>query len=208
MAACSCSAPISPGACCRACRATRPVRRRRAAAALATAGIGALLEMALLRRIYRAPELLQLLATFGVVLMVQDLALLIWGPADLRCPARPWLRGFVVIAAALPAYDLVLIGLGPLVLGLLWLLFARTRWGGWCAPPPRTARWWPRSASISACCSPRCSRSAPGWPGWAARCACRARGQPAMDLTVIVDAFVVVVVGGMGSLPGAFSPPC
>src|SRR3954451_15514910 len=43
--------------------------------ALAVAGLGALLEMALLRRIYRAPELFQLLATFGVVLMVEDIVL-------------------------------------------------------------------------------------------------------------------------------------
>src|SRR5690348_18292222 len=44
---------------------------------------GALLEATVLRRIYRAPELLQLLATFAVVLVVRDLALWAWGPADL-----------------------------------------------------------------------------------------------------------------------------
>src|SRR6202049_3335131 len=50
---------------------------------LATALLGTLLEMVLLRRIYRAPELFQLLATFGVTLVVEDLVLLIWGPEDL-----------------------------------------------------------------------------------------------------------------------------
>ena len=61
-------------------------------AALAVGAIGALTEIALLRRIYRAPELFQLLATFGVVLMIQDLALAVWGPEDLPLPRPPWLR--------------------------------------------------------------------------------------------------------------------
>ena len=49
----------------------------------------------MLRRIYRAPELLQLLATFGVVLMLQDITLLVWGPNDLSLARAPWLRSFV-----------------------------------------------------------------------------------------------------------------
>src|SRR5437762_11061529 len=51
-------------------------------AALAVAALGACIEMLLLRRIYRAPELLQLLATFALVLIVRDLALWLWGPED------------------------------------------------------------------------------------------------------------------------------
>ena len=57
-----------------------------AAAVLAVALLGALLEMTLLRRIYRAPELLQLLATFGVTLMVEDLVVMAFGPGDLLGP--------------------------------------------------------------------------------------------------------------------------
>src|SRR5471030_2458780 len=49
------------------------------AAAVVTV-VGALLEMLLLRRIYKAPELFQLLATFGVSLMLEDIVVLIWGP--------------------------------------------------------------------------------------------------------------------------------
>ena len=56
------------------------------AAALATASIGAAVEATLLRRLYRAPELLQLLATFGVMLSLQDVTLLVWGPNDLPLP--------------------------------------------------------------------------------------------------------------------------
>ncbi len=99
-------------------------------AAAATGLVGLLIEVALLRRIYRAPELFQLLATFGVVLIVQDLTLAAWGPNDLALPRAPWLRGFVEVGTQrVPFYDLVLIGVGPVVLGLLWLLFTRTRWG-------------------------------------------------------------------------------
>ena len=52
-------------------------------AALIVAVVGVLVEMVLLRRIYHAPELFQLLATFGLTLMVEDLVVLIWGPSDL-----------------------------------------------------------------------------------------------------------------------------
>ena len=52
--------------------------------------------MTLLRRIYRAPDLFQLLATFGVTLVIEDLAVLIWGPDDLVGPRAPGLKGAVV----------------------------------------------------------------------------------------------------------------
>ena len=52
-------------------------------AALIVGAVGALVEMVLLRRIYHSPELFQLLATFGLTLMVEDLVVLIWGPDDL-----------------------------------------------------------------------------------------------------------------------------
>src|ERR1700748_1047545 len=63
------------------------------AAALVVAVVGALVEMALLRRIYHVPELFQLLATFGFTLIVEDLVVLIWGPADRIGPRAPGLKG-------------------------------------------------------------------------------------------------------------------
>jgi branched-chain amino acid transport system permease protein len=53
-------------------------------AALIVAAVGVLVEMVLLRRIYHSPELFQLLATFGLTLMVEDLVVLIWGPSAVR----------------------------------------------------------------------------------------------------------------------------
>ena len=105
----------------------------------------------------------------------------------------------------IPIYDLLLIVIGPVVLGLLWLLLAARAGARWCARRPRTARWWARSASTRPSCSPRCSSSARCWPGLGG--ALQIPREPAnldMDLSVIADAFVVTVVGGLGSLGGAF----
>src|SRR5258707_280200 len=100
------------------------------AAALIVAAVGVLVEMVLLRRIYHAPELFQLLATFGLTLMVEDLVVLIWGPSDLLGRRAPGFKGAVdFFGQNIPTYDLFLIVLSPFVLGLLWLMFQRTRWG-------------------------------------------------------------------------------
>jgi branched-chain amino acid transport system permease protein len=100
------------------------------AAALAVGLIGVMVEVLVLRRIYKAPELFQLLASFGVVLVVQDVALSVWGPQDLLGPRAPGLRGAVdVMGERFPIYDLVLIAIGAAVLLLLWLLFQRSRFG-------------------------------------------------------------------------------
>ena len=91
---------------------------------------GAAVEILLMRRIYKAPELFQLLATFAVVLVVKDAVLWAWGPEELLGPRAPGLAGSVAILGRnFPAYDLLLIAAGPIVLGVLWLALARTRFG-------------------------------------------------------------------------------
>ena len=101
-----------------------------AVATLLVAALGAFLESTLLRRLYGRPELLQLLATFGIVLVVQDATLAGWGAEDLLGPRAPGFSGVVDIAgSAVPAYDLLLIVVGPAVLLALWWLMARTRFG-------------------------------------------------------------------------------
>ena len=72
--------------------------------------LGALIEMLLLRRIYTAPELFQLLATFALVLVIKDAALWVWGPDDLLGPRAPGLAGSVtILGRQFPSYDLFLI---------------------------------------------------------------------------------------------------
>src|SRR5437762_3236279 len=99
-------------------------------AALCVAAMGALIEALLLKRLYDAPELLQLTATFGVVLIVRDATLALWGPEDLLGPRAPGLSGTLqILDRAVPQYDLFLIFVGPLVLIALTWLITRTRFG-------------------------------------------------------------------------------
>ncbi len=176
------------------------------ATAAALALLGALLEVTLLRRIYRAPELFQLLATFGVVLMVQDVALRVWGPDDLALPRPPWMRGFVrLLDERFPLYDLYLIMAGPVVLGLLWLLLHRTRWG-------RLVRAATQDRDMVACLGvdqrilfTSVFALGSGLAGLAGALALPdGSANLGIDLSVVTEAFVVVVVGGMGSVPGAY----
>ena len=174
--------------------------------ACATGLLGLMLEVTLLRRLYRAPEQLQLLATFGVVLIVQDLTPLLWGPNDLPLPRPPWLRDFVIILdQRFPLYDLVLIAIGPAILGLLWLVLHRTRFGILVRAATED-----RDMAAALGIDQRLLFTAvfalgsvlAGLGGALALPDRSANLQ--MDLGVIVEAFVVVVVGGLGSVPGAF----
>src|SRR5438067_3960004 len=89
------------------------------AAAVLIAALGALIELTLLRRIYQAPELFQLLATFALVLIINDVVQFVWGPEDLLGPRAPGLRGSIsILGRNFPTYDLLLVAIGPLVLVL------------------------------------------------------------------------------------------
>ena len=171
-----------------------------------TALIGIGVETLLLRRIYRAPELLQLLATFGVVLMAQDIALRVWGAQDLTLPRPRWLRASVTILdTRFPQFDLALIVIGPVVLLLLWLLFTRTRWGTLVRAATQD-----RDMVAALGVDQRMLFTSVFALGAALAGIGGALALPdgsanlQMDLSIITDAFVVVVVGGLGSLPGAF----
>ncbi len=175
--------------------------------AAATVGlVGAVMERLLLRRLYRSPELFSLLATFGVVLVLQDTTLALWGPEDLLGPRVPGFSGLVTILdRPFPVYDLVLIALGPLVLGLLWLLLYRSRWG----TQVRAATEDREMMSVLGIDQGRLFSgvvmlgSALAGLGGALEVPREALTLH-MGLTTIVEAFVVVVIGGMGSIPGAF----
>jgi branched-chain amino acid transport system permease protein len=175
-------------------------------ASLAVGAIGAAVEMLLLRRVYRAPELFQLLATFALMLVIKDAALWLWGPEDLLGPRAPGLAGSVLILGRrFPSYDLFLIAVGPVVLGALWLLLTRTRWGTLVRAATQDREMvsalgvnqaWLFTAVFAL------GTSLAGLGG-----ALQLPREPAnlgLDLLTIGDAFVVVVVGGMGSIPGAY----
>jgi branched-chain amino acid transport system permease protein len=177
-----------------------------AAAALAVGALGAVLEIAVLRRLYRAPELLQLLATFALTLVIKDCALALWGAEDLLGPRAPGLRGSVdLLGSPFPQYDLVLVAAGPAVLGALWLLLSRTRWG-------RLVRAATQDRDMIAALGVNQKWLFTGVFALGAALAGlggalqipREPAQLSLDIAAISDAFVVVVLGGMGSIPGAF----
>ena len=92
--------------------------------------IGVLIEMLVLRPVYKAPELFQLVATFGVILVIQDIALIVFGPEDLLGPRAPGLRGVIrVLGEPIPKYDIALLVITPIVALTLWYLITQTRVG-------------------------------------------------------------------------------
>jgi ABC-type branched-subunit amino acid transport system permease subunit len=176
------------------------------ATALIVGAFGALIEIVLLRRIYRAPELFQLLATFAMVLVINDATLWLWGPEDLLGPRAPGLRGAVeVLGRQLPSYDLFLIFIGPLVLLVLHLVLARTRLGRLVRAATQDREMVGALGVNQALLFTAVFAlgSALAGLGGALQVA-REPANLATDLIVIGDAFVVVVVGGMGSISGAY----
>ena len=175
-------------------------------AALVVGAIGALVEVLLLRRIYRSPELLQLLATFALVLVIKDAALWLWGPEDLLGPRAPGLGGAVdILGRRFPTYDLLLIVVGPLVLAALWLLLTRTRWGTLVRAATQDREMVGALGVNQAWLFTSVFALGAMLAGLGG--ALQLPREPAalnLDLLTIGDAFVVVVVGGMGSIPGAY----
>lgn len=175
-------------------------------AAITVGLLGVIVEMTLLRRIYRAPELFQLLATFALVLVIKDGVLWLFGPEELLGPRAPGMTGSVeILGRQFPTYDLFLIVVGPIVLGLLWTLLTRTRWGTLVRAATQDREMvgalgvnqaWLFTAVFAL------GAMLAGLGG-----ALQLPREPAnleMDLHIIGSAFVVVVVGGMGSITGAF----
>lgn len=174
-----------------------------AAAGLAVLGVA--IETGLLRRIYRAPHEFQLLLTFALVFILGDLVKLVFGRED-RSVAVPELLSGATTALGLtfPTYRLFLIFVGAAVAVGLWAVLHRTRWGIFV-----------RAATID-----RDMLSALGVDTrrlftavFAAGAALAGLGGalaapivavgPGLHVQVIIDAFVVVVIGGMGSIAGA-----
>lgn len=101
------------------------------AAGVAAAGVaGCLLELAVLRRLYARDHLDQVLATFGVILFTNELVKIVWGPQALFSAPPDWLSQPVdLFGVPYPAYRLGIIAAGLIVTFFLWYLIANTRLG-------------------------------------------------------------------------------
>ncbi len=174
-------------------------------APIGVAILGGVIEVTLLRRIYRRDPMMQLILTFGLILVIGTLVLLVWGPDNKSVPRPDALAGSVrIFGQPFPSYYLLVLGLSPLVAVGLWLVFYRTRWG-----------MLVRAATVD-----REMLGALGvdvsklytevfvFGSWlaglggalAAPTVAVALG---MDGDVLINAFVVVVIGGLGSFAGS-----
>jgi len=175
-------------------------------ASIGVAVLGGAIEIGLLRRIYHRDPLLQLVLTFGLILVIGTLVLLVWGP-DNKSVARPdALSGSVkIFGQPFPSYYLLVLSLSPVVGALLWVTFYRSRWG-----------MLVRAATVD-----REMLGALGvnvstlytqvfvFGSWLAGFG-GALSAPTvaialgMDGDVLNNAFAVVVIGGLGSFAGSF----
>jgi len=177
-----------------------------AAAVIGTALLGMLLELALLRRLYQRDHLSQVLATFALILISNEGVRMIWGEQPLMLNTPAALSGPVELLPGLmyPAYRLLIIGVGLAVALLLFLLVTRTRIGMW----------------VRAGASNRAMATAMGvnikrlftlvFGFGAALCALAGAllgpllaVQVGMGESILILAFVVIVIGGIGSIRGA-----
>ncbi|MBZ4660066.1 MAG: inner-rane translocator [Desulfacinum sp.] len=176
-------------------------------APVATALLGMALEVTLLRRVYGRDVSYQLLLTFAVLLVLDDAVRIVWGPAYHVVDPPALLAGTVpLFAHSYPVYRLFLIAVGP-VLGLaLWAFFSWTRWGKII----RAAAQDREMAEGVGIRVPLLFTLVFGLGAWLAALggALAAPHQsvgPAMGERIIIESFIVVVVGGLGSFPGAFA---
>jgi branched-chain amino acid transport system permease protein len=167
--------------------------------------LGYLIERFLLRKIYGAPEIFQLLLTFGLVLIFGDLVIGLWGTDNKSITIPDHLSGSVLIfGQPFPIYYFLVLGLGPLVMGGLWYVFYRTRWGVLI----RAATEDREMVAALGVDQKRLFTTVFVFGSWLAGlggglAAPMIALSPGMDTTIIVEAFVVVVVGGMGSFTGS-----
>lgn len=182
-----------------------------AAAMLLGAGVacllGAVTELLLLRRMRRAPELYQLVATFGLTLALHDAMLWAFGPEEVFAPRFPGLKGAVALGEAyFPAWQLLTMALGPLVWLGLHLLLTRTRWGRQVKAATQDREMLDALGVNPAPLMLGVVMLGCGLAGVAG--ALQLPREPAhlqMDVSMVVETFVVVVTGGLGSVGGAFA---
>ncbi len=174
---------------------------------LVVAAVGYAMERFLLRYVYHLELPYQLLLTFAMVLIFDDLVKMIWGAGSIGSPTVPGLSGSVsILGRNFPVYNLFIIAVGPLVALGLYGLVEKTWWGRIV----RSAASDREMASAIGIKVPILYTAVFMFGAWLS-----AMGgalavpyvgliTPGMGEAIIIEAFVVVVIGGLGSLRGAF----
>jgi branched-chain amino acid transport system permease protein len=174
---------------------------------LIVALVGYAMERFLLRYVYHLELAYQLLLTFAMVLVFDDLVKMIWGAGSTSSPAVPGLSGSVsILDRRFPVYNLFIIAVGPLVAIGLYALLEKTWWGRII----RAASSDREMASAIGVKVPTLYTAVFMFGAWLSAMG-GALAVPYVGLlttgmgeTIIIEAFVVVVIGGLGSLKGAF----
>ncbi len=169
--------------------------------------VGYAMERFLLRYVYHLELAYQLLLTFAMVLVFDDTVKMIWGAGSTSSPAVPGLSGSVLILdRQFPVYNLFIIAVGPLVAIGLYALLEKTWWGRII----RAASSDREMASAIGVKVPTLYTAVFMFGAWLSAMG-GALAVPYVGLlttgmgeTIIIEAFVVVVIGGLGSLKGAF----
>ena len=173
----------------------------------ATLICGLVLEWLVFRRLYDRDHLSQVLATFGVILFLNEAVKVLWGTAPLQMAAPEPLSGGITLLPGLqyPVYRLAILGAGLATAGLLWLLVERTKVGA-------LVRAGATNAAMVAALGVDIRRLFMLVFGFGAMLAGFAgvmaapvlSVEPGMGDGVLILAFVVIVIGGIGSVRGAF----
>ncbi|CAB1062821.1 High-affinity branched-chain amino acid transport system permease protein LivH (TC 3.A.1.4.1) [Olavius sp. associated proteobacterium Delta 1] len=171
----------------------------------AVALLGLSLEIPLFRRIYGKEHLLQLLLTYAVLLILDDACRLIWG-GDIRNVARPELLAGSIqfFDLFLPTYNVFILLVGPIIAIGLWILLYRTRAGNLI----RAAVSHPEMVGALGVNVSRVMTATFMLGCWLAGLGGVLMSALAnIDLSIgmekIIEAFAVVVIGGLGSIGGA-----
>ena len=175
-------------------------------AAAAVAVLGGLIERFLLRHLYAKDELYQLLFTYALVLVLSDFAKILWGTQQKGVARPPGLEGATsLFGATIPYYNLFIVALGLAIAVVFWYVLQRTRAGRLI-----------RAAALDRETLGALGVNVDALYTWVFVIASFLGGLggalispmravvPGMDTEVIVEAFVVVVIGGLGSLWGTF----
>jgi branched-chain amino acid transport system permease protein len=175
--------------------------------AVAAALVGAVLEPTLLRRFYKRPEEYQLLITFGLLMILEDALRLVWGPYPLSASVLWESVGSISIGDSLyPTYNLIVIAVGGIAAVFLWAFVYRTKFGVVLRATSQDMRM---AAALGVdvnrvyiqAFTIGCFMAGLGG-------AIIVPSQSAvlgMGVDALILAFVVVVIGGLGSLEGALA---
>jgi len=168
--------------------------------------IGAVLERFFLRRIYDLDLPYQLILTFGFILVFDDLVKMVWGGVARIPPMPPFFEGNLsIFGRPFPIYNLFIIFAGVAVASLLWFIMEKT--------------WWGRMVRAAASDREMAGAIGVNIPflftavfvfsamlaalGGALGTPIRVVA-PGIGTAMIIQAFVITVIGGLGNLKGAF----